>query len=77
MCMAKLKDSSERHFRRRTANCVLILVLERTEGPKSRIKCCIVIEIVTSSPEKEIRDNTEHQGKPAWRFSNENTHAAC
>ena len=76
MCMAQLKNSSKRHFRRRTANCVVTLVLERTEGPKGRINCCIIIEIVTSSPDKEIKDNTEHQGKPAWRFSTDNTHAA-
>ena len=33
-----------------------------------RINCCIIIEIVTSSLEKEIKNNTETQGKLAWRF---------
>ena len=77
MYMAELKDNSERHIRRRIANCVVTLVLERTEGPMGRINCCIIIEIVTSSPEKEIKDNTDYQGKSAWGLSTDNTHAVC
>ena len=44
---------------------------------------CIIIEVVTSmcivlcTFEKENKDNTEYQDKPAWRFSTDNTQAAC
>ena len=82
MCVAELKDSSEMHFRTRTANGVLTFVLERTEGRMGRINCCIIIEIVTSictvlcTFEKEIKVSTGYQGKTSMEVSTDNTNAA-